>query len=120
MISKTKSCFVFAIFSVLALVLVSGFATADTIFFDGFESGNLNDWTVTSGANGEWEAIEDESTSNTDQWHAEAINTDSLTILERTIDTTGFDSIVFSYSRQLGAEWDFGFAWFGCWVFCFG
>ncbi len=90
------------LFFVLVLFLINTIS-AEQIFFDGFESGGLSGWTLTSvsGANN-WTA----STTNPYQgsYHAQSqplSTTQPASVLERAISTTGYQNIIFNYSKRL-------------------
>jgi len=81
----------FLIASIFALVFLIGLTSAATIFSEDFDSGNLDDWTVTG-------------------WTNEGVYATSsdlnATELSRTISTSGFETITISYERELGADWE--------------
>ncbi len=83
---------------------LSSIASALTIFSDGFESGNLNSWEIAAatGANN-WTA--NQTNPLFGSWHAQSRpRNDTIqpaSILQRDINTEGYQSIVFSYYRKL-------------------
>ncbi len=92
------------------------------IFYDNFESGNLNSWTTTAVSGGtKWAA----SKTNPYQgaWHAQSqprSTSEPASILEKTISTIGYEKIIVSYSRKLvgldaadefKAKWFDGASW---------
>jgi hypothetical protein len=96
---NTKSFGLFA-FGILALVLVMGLGSAAIVFFDNFDDGNLNGWTI-SPTNG-W-------VINTIGNYAESNSTDSLDgskNFSRTISTSSFETITVSYDRQLKGDFE--------------
>lgn len=110
------------IFMLLLPILLMNFMSAAAIFSDGFESGNLNSWTLTSDSLAtNWST----STTNPLQgtYHAQAnpgsVNEPAAT-MEKLIDTTGYENIIFNYSRRLvgldiadefQVEWYNGASW---------
>jgi len=89
-----------SILSILSLVILMSFVSAAVILTDNFDDGNLNGWTITN----------DPSSLPGTEWvntgtNAEAIpgsaSTLGTTVLERTISTSGFQSIIVKYDRQL-------------------
>ena len=99
--SKTFSLFTFSIF---ALVFALGMISAATIFSDDFNDGNLNGWTVIDNT-----ATGGSAWTNTGTYAEAKPGFDSVpgtTILERTISTVGFESIVIIYDRQIGGDFE--------------
>ena len=108
----------FMFFIGMFLPLVSG----ATILSDGFESGNLNSWTLThvSGAN-DWTASTTDPYQGT--YHAQSqpsSTTEPASVMERTISTSGYQNIIINYSRKLvgldgpdefQVEWSDGTTW---------
>ena len=97
--------------------------SAVTIFSDGFESGTLDGWILTSapGADENWTASQ--TNPNTGSWHAQAIprdTTEPAATMERIISTVGYQNITFSYYRKIvnfegfddfEVEWFNGVSW---------
>ncbi len=114
----TLDMFILAFF----IVVLSSGVMADTIFSDTFESGTLNGWTLTkaAGAN-DWTASQTDPFQGS--WHAQSqpqSTSEPASIIERTISTTGYNTIIFNYSRKLigldvadefQAEWFDGSSW---------
>ena len=94
---KTKtslSGFVLGIFAVLFLM---SFVSADTIFSDNFNDGDLSGWTVSPSNN--W---------TNPGTLANSTNTNAVASLSRTISTSGFKDIVVKYDRRTGGTWESG------------
>lgn len=99
------------------LVLVSlDSVLATNIFFDGFESGNLNGWTLThaSGAN-DWIVSTVDPYSGS--YHAQVYpqsTIDPASIMNKSISTVGYQNISISYYRKLNTALTHGFnsKWF--------
>src|SRR3990167_3736301 len=94
---KTKtslSGFVIGIFAVLFLM---SFVSADTIFSDNFNDGDLSGWTVSPSNN--W---------TNPGTLANSTNTNAVASLSRTISTSGFKDIVVKYDRRTGGTWESG------------
>ena len=96
---------------VLAFVLVMGAVSALTIYSDSFN--NLSGWTVTGAPCGvggtAWT-----NTGSLAEAKPGAISVLGTSVIEKTISTSGFQSIVVAYDRQLvgfGAEEEFNRAW---------
>ena len=89
--AKTFGLFVLSIF---ALVLVMGFGSAATIFSDDFNDGDLNGWTVQP--SNSWT-----NTSTLKYAQSNSTAPDGSKNLSRTISTSGFETIVVKYDRQL-------------------
>ncbi|MDP2628506.1 MAG: putative S-layer protein [Nanoarchaeota archaeon] len=87
---KNKT-FCLSIASIFALVLVLNFASAATVFSDNFDDGDLTGWTTSNWSNA--------------GTYAESTNVDNAT-LERTISTSGYETIIVKYDRQLGNGWE--------------
>ena len=110
--AKLTFLFAFAILTVLTL----SFASATTIFSDGFESGTVgsapNGWTVISG-NGvatPWQVSSASPTTGSKHIEAKpgSNNNAIKTIIERTISTLGYNNIIVSYNKSLGGGWESG------------
>src|SRR3989338_5980442 len=91
--------FVIALFA----LLIVPFSSAVVIFSDGFESGGLSGWNLTTGFNMfNWTANQTDPFQGS--WHAQSrpqgLNTPPST-LQRTISTVTYNSINFSYYRKL-------------------
>src|SRR3989344_3604706 len=93
--NKTSlSGFVLGIFAVLFLM---SFVSADTIFSDNFNDGDLSGWTVSPSNN--W---------TNPGTLANSTNTNAVASLSRTISTSGFKDIVVKYDRRTGGTWESG------------
>src|SRR3989344_3701854 len=97
---KTRLFFIFTLVFILFLI---NSASAITIFNDNFEIGNLNGWNLTSasGANN-WTASQTDPFEGS--WHANSnprSTTEPASVLQKSIDTTGYQSITFRYNRRL-------------------
>lgn len=99
------------------ILLLSQLVYADLIFSDDFESGSLSGWALSNVAGAfNWTA----STTNPYQgtWHAQSqprSTTEPASVLERTINTIGYQNITFSYYRRLigiDAADEFQVEWF--------
>ncbi|MEK6934595.1 MAG: roadblock/LC7 domain-containing protein [Nanoarchaeota archaeon] len=99
------------------IILISPLTFSDEIFFDDFESGNLNNWTLnTSGLATNWEA----STENPYQgtYHALSKPREPLepaSIMEMAINTLNYQDIIFEYQRRLisiGSSDEFQVEWY--------
>ncbi|MEK6830306.1 MAG: hypothetical protein AABY15_09395, partial [Nanoarchaeota archaeon] len=88
---RLKSLGLFA-FGVLALVFLMSAVSAVTIFTDNFNVVGLTGWTATG-----W--------TNTAGTYADSTNTAS-TIINRTISTSGYQTIIVKYDRQLATDWE--------------
>ncbi len=105
------------ILSTIIVIIFIVSVNAATIFTDGFESGSLSGWTLTTGTNmNNWTAST--VNPNSGSWHAQSqpqgLNLPPST-MNRTISTAGYQNINFSYYHQLvgidpGDE--FTVAWF--------
>ncbi len=87
---------------ILVLFLINTISAAQ-IFFDGFESGGLSGWTLTSasGANN-WTASTTDPYQGT--YHAQSqpmSTTEPASVTQRVISTLGYNNIVVNYSRKL-------------------
>ncbi|MCH8945722.1 MAG: hypothetical protein IIA85_02265, partial [Nanoarchaeota archaeon] len=80
-------------FSIFIVAMLAVFVSAATIFSDDFDDGNLDGWTATG-----W-------TPDTGGTYAES-NNQVGAILSRIVSTSGFQSIVVSYDRQLADSWE--------------
>ncbi|MEK6897007.1 MAG: putative S-layer protein [Nanoarchaeota archaeon] len=96
---RTKSFGLFSL-SIFAVVLAMGIASAATVFSDDFNTG-LDGWTIANWSN--------------PGTFAESTNQASSS-LSRTISTSGFNTIVIKYDRQLATDWEttdnFKVSWF--------
>jgi hypothetical protein len=86
------------------VILFSGIVNAGVIFNDGFESGSLNGWNLTTNSytNITWNTSQMDPFSGI--WHAESQPLDNhvaASNMERVMDTTGYTNISFSYYRKL-------------------
>ena len=93
--------------SVLFTLLLINFGNAADIFYDGFESGSLIGWNLSSsGTATNWTS----STTNPYQGtrHAQSqpqYTTQPASVMQRTISTLGYESIIFSYyKRNIGLD----------------
>ncbi|MBS3075465.1 Ig-like domain repeat protein [Candidatus Pacearchaeota archaeon] len=115
--------FMLAIFLIISIIFVINDINAEQVFFDGFESGALNNsWNLTSasGANN-WT----NSTTNpySGSRHAQAnpgSTSQPASVMEKKISTSGYQNIVINYSRRLvgldiadeyNAKWYNGTGW---------
>ncbi len=118
--TKVKKNFLFfnvILFGLLFSITFMNLVSADLIFSDGFESGNLNDWTLikASGAN-DWTA----STTAPYQgsYHAQSQPGSTLepaSVMQKIISTSGYNTIILNYSRRLvgiDAADEFQVEWF--------
>ncbi|MFC1741586.1 hypothetical protein ACFL3V_03555, partial [Nanoarchaeota archaeon] len=99
-----------------------GFAESEELFFEGFESGSIstNNWT-TSGLGSAWTVTDSEGAgSYAGSYSAYVENTVGESIVEKAIDTTGYENIVFSFyavtggmdpGEYIAAEWYDGTGW---------
>ncbi len=73
------------------------------IFYDNFESGNLNSWTTSSVSGGlNWENSATDPFQGSKHAQSQPRSTsEPASILEKTISTTGFNTVLFSYYRKL-------------------
>ncbi len=112
-----KRLFLF-LFGIFMLELVSG----TTIFFDDFESGNLNAWNRTNVAGAaNWTA--NQTNPFVGSWHAQSrptSTTEPASVLQINISTLGYQNITFMYYKRLvgidaadefQAEWFNGTTW---------
>ncbi len=87
----------------LSLFLFLSFASAVSIFDEGFESGILSGWELSSAWNGtNWTAMQNDS--NYGVWHAESNPQDThieVSNIEKSISTIGYQNISVSYFRKL-------------------
>jgi len=87
--------------SIFALILFAGLASATAIFSDNFNDGDLIGWSAVNWTNAETYA------ASTNLANA---------VLEKTISTSGYNTIVVKYDRQLGNGWEpdnnFKVSWF--------
>jgi len=101
-------------------VLMMGSVSADVLFFDDFEDGDVSDWTITDGATSGWFVTTTEGPIGTN--HVIARNTDSQTTIDRGVNTTGYQDIVFDFWWSIDtnnfdagdyyyAEWYNGTGW---------
>lgn len=90
------------LFFVLLILFVSNVSAVE-LFYDNFESGNLNGWTLNSLSNvTNWTA--NQTNSYQGNWHAQSRPLNSLisaNVMERTISTAGYSNINFSYYRKI-------------------
>lgn len=110
----------FFVFLVGFFFLIS-FISAAQIFYDDFESGNLNDWSLSNNNGVDWGAVTIDPFAGT--YHAESNapgTTEPASVMERIISTTGYQNVVFAYQRRLigldsvdwfSAEWFDGSDW---------
>lgn len=104
----------FSLFALIALAVLSvGFASAATIFSDGFESGTVGSaptgWTVTNSPNAPvspqtpWSVVSTNTGSGLRSIETMPGSPNTITsTLEIPVSTSGFQTIVFEYGRQLG------------------
>ena len=106
----------------ISIILAIQLSSAATIFSDNFESGSLSGWTLTkaAGAN-DWTASQTDPFAGS--WHAQSqpqSTTEPASVIERTISTSGYSSIIVNYGRKLigldvadefQAEWFDGSSW---------
>jgi hypothetical protein len=92
---KNKVLGLFAL-SIFAIALLGGFVSAVTVFSDDFEDGNLVGWNVIGDG---WD-----NTGTLAEYRG-SISSEASN-LSKTISTLGFDSIIVSYDRQLGDDWE--------------
>lgn len=97
----------FVAFSILAIALIAGFVSADTIFSDNFNDGDLNGWSIANTPEplpqsaGFW--------ANTGVIAVAMPGNDSTvgtSFLEKTVSTSGFQSIVVKYDRKLDGTFE--------------
>ena len=88
--------------SILVFVFL-GFASAATVFYDGFESGSFVGWNMsTSWAGNNWTVNQTDPYAG--NWSAESNPQDNhinVSVIEKGISTFGYDNITFSYYRKL-------------------
>ncbi len=87
----------------LSLFLCLSFASAVSIFNDGFESGSLSGWELSSAWNGtNWTAVQNEPYYG--NWSAESNPRDThveVSNIERSVSTVGYQNIWVKYFRKL-------------------
>ncbi len=99
---KTKTLGLFAL-TILSVVILMGLASAATIFSDNFDDGDLNGWSIINNPvslpGAQWVATNNYAEAKPGK--GSAIPSEGTTTLERTISTSGYQTITLSYDRQL-------------------
>jgi len=91
--------------TVLAFIFAIGIANAAQIFSDNFDDGNVNGWTTVNNPS----PLQGTAWTNTGTFVEAKPGIDSAqgtSTLERIISTSGFQSIIIKYDRQLGSDWE--------------
>ncbi|MDP4039006.1 MAG: hypothetical protein Q8P57_00270 [Candidatus Pacearchaeota archaeon] len=88
----------------IVVIMGMGFVSAGVVFGDDFESGNLNNWILSTNnyTNITWNASQNESYNGA--WHAQSQPFDnhvSASNMEVNVSTQGFENISVSYYRRL-------------------
>ncbi|MBX4196412.1 hypothetical protein KW805_02390 [Candidatus Pacearchaeota archaeon] len=92
---------------VIMLVLLMPLSSAASVFFDGFESGSLGGWTLTTNNDlaENWTIKQNATESFQGNWYIQSRPSDTLpepaSSIERTISTAGYQNITVSYQRRL-------------------
>ena len=94
---KTKTSLSGFVLGIFAILFLMSFVSADTIFSDNFNDGDLSGWTVSPSNN--W---------TNPGTLANSTNTNAVASLSRTISTSGFKDIVVKYDRRTGGTWESG------------
>jgi len=113
------------VFGFVFIFLLAGFVSAAELLYDGFESGNLNGWSLysNSGANN-WTASQTNPYQGS--WHAQSQPMDTLpapaSVMEHSVNTEGYSNITFKYRRKLvglDVADEFGVSWFNgnSWIY---
>ncbi len=99
---KSKTLSLFGL-SILALMLCISLASAVTIFSDDFNDGDLNGWTITNNPSSlpgtQWTAINNYAEAK--PGNGSASPSEGTTTLQRIISSSGYESIIVGYGRQL-------------------
>ena len=116
-IKLALALFLLVVLISVGLVYAVSLSDVSGTFFEGFESGNIDNWT-TSGAGAAWTALTVDSYAGTYNIYTE--NTDGESIVEANVSTVGYENITFSFyaytngldnGEYIATDWYDGSSW---------